>query len=169
MAKLPKIFKLKTHKTPQGALDAVREIYDDHIEYLREAFIAFSQGKLSTGERISACYPYVKIKTKFARRSDTRLSYGFATGPGSYMTTLTRPDIFEHYYLEQFSQIVQNHDVPLEVGVSDTPIPIHFALGDNFHLEGDLSVEEIKGLPDIFDVADLGIMDDEIANGTFVA
>ena len=45
-----------------------------------------------------------------------RLSYGFVAGPGVYETTLTRPDLFEHYYLENFSLLLQNHAVGLEVG-----------------------------------------------------
>ncbi|MGB0720653.1 MAG: AMP nucleosidase, partial [Bdellovibrionales bacterium] len=63
--------------------------------------------------------------------------------------------------------IRRNHDVPVEVGLSDTPIPLHFALGSDFHLEGNLDEEQVKDLPDIFDVPDLEVMDDEIANGTF--
>jgi AMP nucleosidase len=84
-----------------------------------------------------------------------------------YSTTVTRPDIFKDYYHEQLRLIIKNHDIPIEIGVSDTPIPVHFALGDGFHLEGDLSQEQLKDLPDLFDVPDLSIMDDEIANSRY--
>ena len=168
MPKPPKNFKSRKYHDQKEALSAVEEIYESNIEYLQTQFRAFVAEEIKKGERIRACYPYVKISAKYARRADTRLSYGFAPKPGIYKTTLTHPDIFDRYYQEQFRLILENHDVPLEIGVSETPIPIHFALGSDFHLERDLSVDQIRQLPEVFDVPDLDIMDDEIANGTNV-
>jgi len=34
------------------------------------------------------------------------------------------------------------------------PIPLHFALGENFHLEGDLTTEQLTMLPEVFDQPD---------------
>ncbi|MCB1783418.1 MAG: AMP nucleosidase [Alphaproteobacteria bacterium] len=153
---------------PDKAVEAVQKIYDMHVEYLRESFRAYAAGTLPAGKRVSACYPYVKITTQSARRSDTRFSYGFASKPGTYMTTLTRPELFRHYYGEQFRLLIKNHGGPLEIGVSDTPIPIHFALGEDFHLEQDLVADQVGDLPLYFDVPNLDILDDEIANSTYM-
>jgi AMP nucleosidase len=168
MSKPPKNFKTRKYKDPKEALAAVQEIYDANIEYLQEQFRAFVSGEIKKGERIRACYPYVQISTKYARRTDSRLAFGFAPKPGTYNTTLTHPDIFEYYYNKQFRLLVENHDVPLEIGVSDTPVPIHFALGPDFHIEGDLTPEQLINMPDIFDVPNLDIMNDEIANSTYM-
>lgn len=156
----------KICENAEDALAAVRAIYEESIAFLRERFRDFTAGVPVEG-RVRACYPCVRIATHVARRADSRLSYGFTPRPGTYSTTLTRMDIFERYYLEQFRLLIKSHDVPLEVGVSDTPIPIHFALGEGFHLEGDLAVGQLADLPNIFDVPDLDIMDDEIANSTY--
>ena len=163
----PALIEPKTCKTPEEALEAVKTIYEAHTAFLQEQFGKFTKSELKEG-RVRACYPYARISTKYAKREDSRLSYGFAPRPGEYSTTLTRPDIYAEYYTEQFRLIIKNHDVPIEIGVSDTPIPIHFALGDGFHLEEDLGSEELANLPDIFDVPDLHIMDDEIANARHV-
>ena len=168
MVQIPKKISKKSCATPEEALAHIEKIYDAHVNFLREGFQNFVENG-ATSKRIRAFYPYAKISTKLARREDTRLSYGFAPRPGTYSTTLTRPDIYASYYKDQFRHIIKNHDIEIEIGVSDTPIPVHFALGDSFHLEGDLSVEQLKDLPDIFDVPDLDIMDDEIANSTFMA
>ncbi|MEZ5813255.1 MAG: AMP nucleosidase [Alphaproteobacteria bacterium] len=167
MTKSPKRIPPKSCKTPEEALAHVKLIYSTHIEFLRERFKEFVKDDLKE-RNFRSFYPYARISTKFAKRKDTRLSYGFAPRPGTYSTTLTRPDIFDYYYLEQFRHIIKNHDVPIEIGVSDTPVPLHFALGEDFHLERDLTAEQLKDLPDIFDVPDLGIMDDEIANATYL-
>ena len=168
MALTPKFISPKTCKTPEDAVAHVQKIYETQAAFLQGHFKKFVKGSVPK-KRVRAFYPYVRISTKLARRADTRMSYGFAPKPGTYSTTLTRPDMFESYYLRQFEHIFANHDVPIEVGVSETPIPIHFALGEDFHLEGDLGPEQLKDLPDIFDVPDLDIMDDEIANATYMS
>ena len=158
----------KSFTDPVKALEWVKLIYDSNVEYMRYAFDAFSKGKWHEG-RAHAHYPYLEIKTKKAPTVDTRLSFGFLSRPGTYRTTLTRPDLYRAYYLEQFGLLLRNHpDCELHVGVSDVPIPLHFALGENFHLEGDLSPEQLARLPDIFDQPDLSAMDDTIPSGQFV-
>lgn len=167
MSKTPKSFRPRKFKDSAEAFEAVREIYDAHVGYLRQSFDEFSAGARPS-RKISACYPYLKISTTNANRADNRLSYGFVHKAGDHATTLTRPDIFDFYLQEQMRLLLANHNTPLEVGVSDTPMPIHFALGDDFHLERDLSEDQIHDLPVLFDIPDLTTMDDEVANNTFV-
>ena len=62
------------------------------------------------------------------------------------------------------SLLLENHGGKIEIGYSDVPIPIHFALAEYFHLEQDLSPEAMEAFPALFDQPDLSIMDDEIAN-----
>lgn len=168
MIKGPKPFKPKKFKDPQSAYDYLCEIYESNVQYLSESFVSFSTGKAS-GNHVSACYPYIRIEPNVVTRPDTRLSYGFVAKPGSYATTVTRPgDIFDHYLQEQLRLLVLNHDCPVEVGVSDEAIPIHYALGDDFHLEGDLDNEQIAMLHNSFDMPELNDLDDEISNNTYV-
>lgn len=163
IVKAPKPVSPRRFTDAESAFEAVREIYDASIAYLRECFDEFSEGKLEKA-RYSAFYPYVRIETSDMTRADTRQSYGSVPSPGVYSTTLTRPDIYDYYYRRQFELLIRNHNVPLEIGVSDTPIPIHFALGENFHLEKDLSRDLLESLPLYFDRPDLNLLDDEIAN-----
>ena len=150
---------------PAAAVERVREIYDANTAYLRDCFKRFSAGE-DIQQRVHACYPFVRVHTEIGTRVDTRLSYGFVAGPGTYATTVTRPDLFSHYFLEQFELLRRNHNVVLEVGVSRQPIPIHFAFPEGLHVEGDLSPERLALLRDSFDLPDLSQMDDSIVNGT---
>jgi AMP nucleosidase len=97
---------------------------------------------------------------------DTRIAFGFVAGPGTYSTTVTRPDLFSYYFLEQFEQLRRNHNVVLEVGVSRQPIPIHFAFPEGLHVESDLTPDRLSVMRDVFDLPDLSQMDDSIVNGT---
>ncbi len=171
MVKALKKIKSKKYSDAEKACQAIEDIYRTQVEFLRASFDEFSQGKIPK-ERVCGFYPYIRIEvteSSFKKlQSDARLSYGFVSKPGVYETTLSRPDIFKYYYLEQISQLIRNHHVDVEVGVSDVHIPVHFALGEDFHLEADLSPEQIEALPNLFDQPDLEIMDDQIANSTYL-
>ena len=156
----------RSFNDPAKALNWVREIYNHNVAYLRHTFEQFSKGH-GDEDRVRAHYPYIEITTTRGPSVDNRLSYGFLSRPGTYRTTLTRPDLYHTYYMDQFTLLLKNHpEAELEVGVSETPIPLHFALGDQFHLEADLTVEQIARLPQIFDQPDLANMDDTIPDGT---
>ncbi len=150
----------------QAALDHVTELYDAQIAYLRDALQRFVSGEVLT-EHVRGRYPFVRVQTDTVKMADSRLSYGFVAGPGTYETTLTRPDLFADYYRSQFELLLANHGVSLEVGLGADPIPVHFSLDEHQHLEGSMPADRRLLLRDQFDLPDLGAMDDGIANGTY--
>ncbi len=166
MLNILKPYKTKSYKNAEDALAAIVEIYDGNIAHLRTSFAAFAQGSLKE-KHVRGYYPFIRIKTDTATRPDTRLAFGFVTRPGVYETTVTRPDIFDEYYKNMISLLLKNHGVAVEVGLSDVAIPLHFALGEDFHLERDLTHAQMESLPAIFDQPDLSLMDDQIANGVY--
>lgn len=150
-------------------LAAVQALYDEQIQVLREGLTRFLQGE-DTG-RIRAFYPQVSIETSemdvhSLTSFETQAAFGFVAGAGKYSTSLTRPDLFASYYLEQFELLLRHHGVQLQVSLSDETIPIHFALGDQTLAEAELSHARRQLLRLYFDVPDLSKMDDSIANGT---
>ena len=156
----------QTFSDAASALAHVRLLYEQGIAFLREQLNAFFAGN-DPVQRVRACYPYVRVHTNTVARADSRLAYGFVAGPGTFETTLTRPDLFNSYYLEQFELLLRNHGVPLEVGLSSHPIPIHFSFAEHDHVEGTLTLQRRLLLRDLFDLPDLAAMDDGIANGTY--
>ncbi len=157
---------------PNAAWAKVLEIYESSLAHLREAMQKFVAGDDLRGG-VRACYPYVRVQTdtvsRASNKENARLSFGFVAGPGRYETTLTRPDLYASYYLEQFRLLVENHQVELEVGTSSQPIPVHFSFAENDHIEGNLSADRRQLMRDVFDLPDLAAMDDGIANGTYQA
>jgi AMP nucleosidase len=153
------------------ALAQVGRIYDGSIAHLRGAMQRFVAGE-DINERVRACYPLVRIHTDTVSRASTaeiaRLSFGFVAGPGRFETTLTRPDLYHHYYLEQFHLLLENHGVQLEVCTSSQPIPVHFSFSEHDHVEGNMPAQRRALMRDVFDLPDLAAMDDGIANGTYV-
>ena len=159
-------FQTQSYDNAPAALARINELYDSQINYLRDALHRFVGGE-TFKEHVRAKYPFVRIQTDTVARADSRLSYGFVAGPGIYETTLTRPDLYADYYREQLDLLLKNHSVSLEVGLSNEPIPVHFSLAENDHLEGNLPPDRRLLLRDQFDLPDLASMDDGIANGTY--
>jgi AMP nucleosidase len=158
---------------PAAALAQVQSIYQASLAHLREAMRGFVAGEPLPGQadaqalpRVRACYPFIRVQTESVAHGDSRLSYGFVAGPGRYETTLTRPDLYAAYYLEQFRLLLANHGVSLEVGTSTQPIPVHFSFAEHDHVEGSMSAQRRQLMRDVFDLPDLAAMDDGIANGT---
>jgi AMP nucleosidase len=170
-----------THQTPEPlpsafftdpalALAQVQRIYQHSVEHLRTAMRDFVAGNDFADTRVRACYPFVRLHTQSASyqgsSAHNRLSYGFVAGAGRFETTLTRPDLYAGYLLQQFRLLLANHGGELEVGVSAQPVPIHFSFAEHEHIEGSLSAARRARMRDVFDLPDLTAMDDGIANGT---
>ena len=155
---------------PAAALAQVQRIYHDNIQFLRQAMRDFVAGADWANTRVRACYPFVRLHSHSAAHAghaaQGRLSYGFVAGPGRFETTLTRPDLYGDYLRTQFELLLANHGGALEVGTSTQPIPIHFSFAEHDHVEGHLSAERRALMRDVFDLPDLSVMDDGIANGT---
>lgn len=152
---------------PEKAFQRISDIYEGCTTFIREAFSRFSQGE-DLQNRVRGYYPYIRLNTDTASREDRRRSYGFVSSPGLYQTTLTRPDLYEEYYKEQIRLLLKNHAEPIEVGVSDMPIPVHFAFNDGLHVEGGLTQERAALMNDFFDRPNLEYVDDDIANSGHV-
>jgi AMP nucleosidase len=149
-----------------AAVARLEEIYGRNTYFLRERFERFLAGE-KPASRVRATYPFVRITTDSYARVDSRLSYGFVAGPGTYETTITRPDLFRNYLREQIGLLLASHEVPVEIGESNEPIPVHFAYRQDISVESGAINSEPEGLLlDVFDVPDLAAMDDAIANGT---
>jgi AMP nucleosidase len=173
MPDLPAFIAPQRFTDAAAALAQVQRIYDSSIQHLRDAmrrFVTEPHGAVPE-KRVRACYPQVRVRTESTQRSalaaHAGLSYGFVAGPGRFETTLTRPDLYADYYREQFSLLLENHAVELEVSTSTQPIPLHFSFAEHEHLEGSLGLERRALLRDLFDLPDLGAMDDGIANGSY--
>ncbi|MCW5746114.1 MAG: AMP nucleosidase [Alphaproteobacteria bacterium] len=148
-----------------AAVRRLTEIYQRNTGFIRAQFQRMLDGDVPAG-RVRACYPAIRIATTSFDPIDSRLAYGYVPGPGIYQTTVSRPELFEAYLGEQIGLLMRNHGLPVEIGESAVPIPLHFTFAEGTHVEGS-GVEALpRPLRDVFDVPDLAITDDAIVNGT---
>ena len=162
----PLLVPRESFDDPDAAVERVRQIYQAGVDHLRKHLHDFVAGRVPASH-VRACYPSVRVHTDTVARADSVSSYGFVAGPGTFETTLTRPELFADYYREQFRLLRQHHGVKVEVGVSREPMPLHFSFAEHDHVEGTLTGTQRMQLRDLFDLPNLAAMDDGIANGTY--
>lgn len=148
----------------KSAVAAVQKLYTVATAFLRKNFSEVMDGGELKG-RYRAYYPQITITTTSFAKVDSRLSFGHVAEPGTYRATITRPDLFQNYLEMQVGLLLKNHGVPVTIDFSTTPIPLHFAMEENAHIQGSIEDRLQRPLRDVFDVPDLETTNDLIVNG----
>lgn len=145
--------------------EAIRELgrlYNGAVEDLNMAFETYAEsGKPST--KPLPTYPYLLLRIGNRRAGEVKFS-GFVSirGAGWYGTSITSPDIFESYLLDQLSRIETANEVEYYVGPSDTEIPLVFAIDPSSF---ELSAERSAAIGQYFPLPDLTHIHDDLADG----
>lgn len=152
----------------EAAVAHITELYNKNTARIRNSFLDISRLKQppeSVPNLKNATYPYLGIKVTSANLNvDDRIAFGAVLEAGTYGTTLTRPDIFHHYYKQQIELLINHHKTPVVVGESNWPIPLPFVDEcDSISFPPELlwqnSIE--------FALPNLSVVDDTIVNGVY--
>ena len=76
--------------------------------------------------------------------------------------------IRDSYLTQQIGLLIENHGQPVTIAVSDTPIPVHFAVSNDDSVTIPQEGAADFTLRDVFDVPDLSTTNDDIVNGTYL-
>lgn len=152
-------------RDPRGALDYLKTLYNQSIDAIQKRFHQFMDGDRLAGHPAEGCYPMVQIDIPLnALDVDTRYAYGIVDAPGLYETTVTRPDLFEEYLLDQLSLLMERYDQPVFVGRSREPIPLPFAAAIHDY---PLTAQDVEAMRVLFVMPDLTRINDHVPNNTF--
>jgi len=149
---------------PDAAVARLKELYDQASQFLCDRFTAAIGGETPQA-RYRAFYPEIRMTTTTYGTTDSRLSFGHVAVPGRYSTTITRPDLFANYLRQQLRFLLTNQDVPVIIGASETPMPVHFAVANSPGLTVPQEGAADFVLRDVFDVPDLSTTHDAIVSG----
>lgn len=158
----------ETFTEAEPAIAQLTKLYKQQCQFILDHFAKYIAEGLKPNTYVRGYYPSVRFRLHEHRYTDFSLPYGFASEPGVYETTITRPDLFYSYLQEQLSLIIKSHNVEFKVGLSEMPIPLHFCFTEEFTSEVELGLTEPSDLQirNHFDVPDLTYIDDAIVNGT---
>ena len=157
------------HMTPEAALDRLQELYDRSVQNLRQAVRTF----LDTGERAdpearaNGLFAYPKLTVSWFGERPPNLearAYARMSRPGVYSTTVTRPDLYRAYLIEQLTLLAQDYGATFKVEPSDQEIPFPYVLdGSDVALDASMTAAIARWFP----TTDLAHIGDEISDGLF--
>ncbi len=159
---------MSKHKTPEAAVDALERLYADSVSAQTEALHTFMKtGQPPDGEARAGgafCYPQLRIVyDPDGPPPPISRAYGKFSESGTYVTTVTRPDFFRSYLLEQLRPLMRDYDIDVYVERSTSEIPYAY-VWDQSNADGleEISPAELARWFPSPKLADIG---DEIADG----
>ena len=100
-----------------AAVTRLEQLYAEATSFLARHFsLAVLGGKPAS--RFRAFYPEIRLSVTSHVKPDSRLSFGHVAGPGNYSTTITRPDLFRSYLIQQLELLMLNHGVAIQIATS---------------------------------------------------
>jgi AMP nucleosidase len=153
-------------------VDQLEQEYRASVTALRAALRTFLDGgPPPTAEaRRAGAFAYPELRLNWpADQPFPRISRAFAriAAPGRYAVTVTRPDLFRSYLIEQLSLLQKDFEVELEVARSTQEIPFPYVLDGS----ADLALAEYGSarIARHFPTTELANIGDEVADGSWLA
>jgi AMP nucleosidase len=164
--------------TAAEAVEQLKQIYDRSVAALQEDLQTYltSRTKPSRPLRDAGRYCYPKLTVVWrgvddaeddiiaAAQRHPQVNRAFArfSRPGSYSSSITRPDLYGAYIEEQLSLMVADYGANVTVGLSDQEIPYPYVL-DGAGL--DLNAVSAFDLARHFPATELALIGNEVADG----
>ena len=161
MTKTPKTDTQDT--TPTVAVDRLVELYNQQVSLLRARFDAYAAGHVDNLDSVHAVYPQITISIPAEEAVMTsNLALGRVASRHEFSTTITQPELFRSYLERQIGKVLTQFSAKVQVGLSDSPIPLNFALES---ATAGLDLETRQALPTYFYTPNLVATNDHIVDG----
>ena len=152
--------------SPEQALDQLAQLHDAAVRAQRDALARFVAGGVppNAAERQSFRYPELLLSWRpEGPTAPTWRAWAILQTPGDYVLTVTQPDHFRRYLLDQLRPLVAEFGATLDVRVSNQEMPYPYVLegGDELAV-GDVSPAELARH---FPTPLLSAVGDEVADG----
>jgi AMP nucleosidase len=154
--------------TPTAAVDLLAERYESAVHSLRGALDKFLNSGVAPSPEMRARFRYPRLRVTYrpdgAPPSNSRAFAKFSSA-GVYSTTVSQPEDFRAYLLEQLEPLATEFGAEMEVGLGGQEIayPYVFESGDELGRGGVTASELALHFP----APSLAVVGDEIADGQF--
>jgi AMP nucleosidase len=151
-------------------VDRLETEYRQSVESLSTALKTFLAGGPAPdpSARLAGAYVYPELRLTWPPgKPFPRISRAYAriAAPGRYAITVTRPELYRDYLIEQLSLLQEDFEVELDVGRSTQEIPFPYVLDPADIAKADVSSVEIG---QYFPTTELAFIGDEIADGAWI-
>ncbi len=154
--------------TPTQAVDRLAALYAQATGALRAAVEQYLVDGEAPTAAVRARFRYPELRVTYQPDTvppSSARAFAKFSEPGVYSTTVTQPEDFRRYLLEQLEPLVDEFGASIEVGVGaqEIPYPYVFESGDELGRGGANAAE----LARFFPAPSLAAVGDEIADGAF--
>jgi len=121
--------QLVTCASPEDAYSQLVDLYQSQIDLIHRRFDAFVSGSLIESDDPHGLYPAISVEIPASEAMLTsNLALGRVASRHHFTTTITNPELFRNYLLNQLSRIQDSFSAKIRIGLSNRPIPLSFAL-----------------------------------------
>src|SRR5436190_2432063 len=170
MALCPLPEAMKRQFNAHAVVDELAAIYDESVANLRRALARYVEDRTTPDAKSRKkgvfAYPELlidyggKIPSPAPSRAFARLNQ-----PGTYATSIARPELFRDYLIDQLEHLARDYDVTVSVGRSGSEIPYAYVIENSGILVGDIGTAELSRHFPSNELVHLG---DEIADGVWL-
>ena len=152
-------------------VDQLAAIYDESVANLRHALARYIEERTPPDARArnkgAFAYPELRIDYggKMPAAAPTR-AFARLSQPGTYATSIARPELFRDYLVDQLEHLGRDYDVDVSVGRSGSEIPYAYVIENSGIQVGDIGTAELSRFFPSNELVHLG---DEIADGVWVS
>jgi AMP nucleosidase len=154
--------------TPEHVIDALEKLYSEAVSALSSALDMFLHSGKPPAPALRGsgafCYPQIRIVyNPDGPPPPISRAFGKMSEAGTYVSTITRPDFFRDYLLEQLTLLMRDYEIDVFVEQSDSEIPYAYVWeqGQASGLDEISPAELARHFPSP-NLADIG---DEVADG----
>ena len=156
-----------TEPTSAEIVDKLAAIHADATEALRSALRAYLETGTppDAGARALGDFAYPELRLTYAGGGAPRMirAYARLTVSGQYAATITHPELFRDYLIDQLDLLMADYDVTVEVGRSEVEIPYPYVLDGADDLR--LDAAAARDLARHFPTTELAHIGDELPDG----
>ena len=152
-----------------AVVDQLAAIYDESVANLRQALSKYVEDRTAPDarQRSRGAFAYPELRIDYSgKRPAAPPARAFArlNQPGTYATSIARPELFRDYLVDQLEHLARDYDVDISVGRSASEIPYAYVIENSGIHVGDIGTAELSRFFPSNELVHLG---DEIADGVW--
>ena len=127
--------------TPEEAVDRLAALHRQASGALSQALKRYLKERVAPTAAERALFRYPELRLTYLCQGDevpsTTRAYAKVQVPGTYSVTVTQPDAFRGYLLDQLRPLMNDFTVTVETGISEQNIPYPYVVkqGDELAVE----------------------------------
>jgi AMP nucleosidase len=155
--------------TPKAAVERLIHLHNAACTSLKSGLDRYLTERTTPTLEERSLWRYPELRVTYEStglQPNIARAYAKFQGPGIYTTTVTHPEYFRKYLIEQLTHLVRDYQATIDVNLSSQEIPYPYVLdkGDDLGAGGVSAAELALHFP----VPQLALVGDEIADGTWV-